>query len=262
MFQELYTRKIVTAVGVMAVIALGAYTYGTIKQTEYMYHGPTVISVAGKGEVFAAPDIATFSFTVDAKEADAVTAQDKAAATMNAILTYLKGAGVEEKDIKTQYFNLSPQYEQMQPCGWGMPCPPQAEPKIIGYEVNQSVSVKVRDTKKAGELVSQVGGMGAQNVSGLSFTIDDEDKLKAEAREKAIVDAQEKAQILAKNLGVRIVRMNGFWEDEGGPIMYSGMGGGYAGMNKAMDMAVPQAASLPQGENTVASHVNISYEIR
>lgn len=107
MFQESYMRKIGAAVGLMAVVALMAYTYSTIKQTEYMYQGPTSISVTGEGEVFAKPDIASFSFNVEAKEADATTAQNKAAETMDTVLGYLKEAGVEEKDIKTQYYDLS-----------------------------------------------------------------------------------------------------------------------------------------------------------
>ena len=201
MFQESYMRKIAMLVGVMAIFALGAYGYSTIKQTKYMYSGPTSISVTGVGEVFATPDIATFSFTVEGKDVDASVAQNKATDNMDAILAYLKEAGVEDKDIKTEYYNLMPEYEYSQVVctQWG--CPPQSEPKLKGYQVSQSVSVKVRDTAKAGELLSAVGGKGALNVSGLSFTIDDEDKLMAEAREKAIADAKEQAGVLAKNLG-------------------------------------------------------------
>ena len=247
----------------MAVVALMAYTYSTIKQTEYMYQGPTSISVTGEGEVFAKPDIASFSFNVEAKEADATTAQNKAAETMDTVLGYLKEAGVEEKDIKTQYYDLSPRYEypEMAPCTQWY-CPPQTgEPKLIGYQVTQSVTVKVRDTDKAGELLSQVGSKGAMNVSGLSFTIDDEDALKAQAREAAIEDAQEKAEVLAKSLGVHIVRMNGYWEEEGGyPQPYYGMGGGMD-MAKA-ESAVSAPAQVPMGENTITARVNISYEIR
>ena len=243
MFQESYMRKIVVTVGIMAVLALAAYTYSTIKSARYMYSGPTSISVAGEGEVFATPDVATFSFGVEAKEVDASTAQTKSADVMNAILAHLKETGIEEKDIKTEHYNLSPRYEYpTSVCNeWGY-CPPQAgEPKLIGYQVSQSVSVKIRDTKKAGEVISGVGSKGAVNVSGLSFIIDDEDALKAEAREKAIADAREKAKILAKNLGARIVRMISYWEEENGgyPVPY-GMGGG-------MDMmkSEPTAIGMP-----------------
>jgi len=262
MFQDSYMRYLVIVIGIVAVIALGAYTYSTIKQAHYMYSGPTSISVVGEGEVFATPDIATFSFTVEAKETDAVTAQTKSAETMSSVLAYLKSVGIEERDIKTQYYNLYPRYEYPNVVCTQWSCPPMGEPTIIGYEVSQSVSVKVRDTGKAGEIISGVGSRGALNVSGLSFTIDDEDELMAEARKQAIEDAKEKAEVLAKNLGARIVRMNGYWEDQGGgyPTPYYGMGG--KDMMVMSEAEMGRSAELPLGENTITARVNISYEIK
>ena len=278
MFQESCLRKVAAAVGVMAVVALGAYTYYTLKQAQYIYSGPTTISVTGKGEVFAKPDVATFTFTVEGKEKDASVAQSKAAESMNAVLAYLKEAGIEEKDVKTEYYNLTPQYEYPQVMCTQWSCPPQGAPKLIGYQVNQKVSVKVHDTGKAGEIISKVGEKGAMNVSDLSFTINDIEAeqlrkmrqqqtindieaVKAEAREKAITDAQEQSKTIAKNLGVRIVRMNGFWEDAGGYPMPYGVGGGNE--MKSADVAQTMVApELPTGENTITVHVNLSYEVK
>lgn len=261
MFQESCLRKVAAAVGVMAVVALGAYTYYTLKQAQYIYSGPTTISVTGKGEVFAKPDVATFTFTVEGKEKDASVAQSKAAESMNVVLAYLKEAGIEEKDVKTEYYNLTPQYEYPQVMCTQWSCPPQGAPKLIGYQVNQKVSVKVHDTGKAGEIISKVGEKGAMNVSDLSFTINDIEAVKAEAREKAITDAQEQSKTIAKNLGVRIVRMNGFWEDAGGYPMPYGVGGGTE--MKSADVAQTMVApELPTGENTITVHVNLSYEVK
>jgi uncharacterized protein YggE len=261
MFQESYMRKIGAVVGVMAICALASYTYYTIKQAKYMYAGPTTVSVTGVGEVFAKPDIATFTFSVDAKEVDASATQNKAAETMNAVLAYLKEAGVDEKDVKTEYYNLTPRYEYPETIctQWG--CPPRNdEPKLIGYQVSQSVSVKVRDTAKSGEIISGVGGKGATNVSSLSFTIDDEEALKTEARKLAILDAEKQAGELASNLKVEIVRMNGYWEEQSSPSYY-GMGGGME-YSKDMAMSLEQATpELPTGENTITVRVNVSYEI-
>ncbi|HEU4677428.1 MAG TPA: SIMPL domain-containing protein [Candidatus Paceibacterota bacterium] len=261
MFQELYMRRILATLGIVGIVALVAYSYQAFKQAEYMYHGPTVISVSGKGEVFAKPDVATFSFTVSTKEADAVTAQNKAADTMNGITAYLKDAGVDEKDIKTTSYNLSPRYEYSSQVCTVTYCPPAKEPKQIGFAVDQTVSVKVRDLDKAGEIVSQVGGKGATNVSGLSFTIDDPESLRAEARAKAIDDAKAKGKVLANELGTHIVRMSGYWEDNGGPIIY-GMGKGGAVESAAVDQVAPRPAELPTGENTITVNVTLNYEIR
>jgi uncharacterized protein YggE len=261
MFQESYMRKVVTVAIVMVIIALGAYTYSTLKIAKYSHIGPVVISVTGEGEVFATPDIATFSFTVESRESDATTAQNKASETMEGILAYLTEVGVEERDVKTSYYNLNPRYEYPETVctQWG--CPPRTgEPKLIGYEVSQSVTVKVRDTEKAGELVSGVGSKGAQNVSGLSFTIDDEEALKAEARALAIKDAKEKAETLAGNLGTHIVRMTGYWEEQG--YMPYGMGGDMSAKAEMMDSVSVRSAQLPTGENVITASVNISYEVR
>ncbi|MCF7816107.1 MAG: SIMPL domain-containing protein [Candidatus Pacebacteria bacterium] len=264
MFQESSIRKVGVAIGGMIIIALAAYTYYTIKQSQYMFGGPVTISVVGKGEVFATPDIATFSFSVVAKEDEAVTAQNKVSETSDTILAYLEENGVEEKDVKTEYYNLTPRYEYPETVctQWG--CPPRSgEPKLIGYEVMQNISVKIRDTSKAGEIISAVGSRGALNVSGLSFTIDDEEILVAEAREKAINDAQEKGRVLAKSLNAHIVRMTGYWEEQGGYPMQYGIGGG-VNMMKAEDSSemMVRPAALPSGENKISAQVNISYEIK
>lgn len=261
MFQEPHMRKIAAVLGVVAIIALLAYAYSAIKQVKYMYQGPTSISVTGEGEVFAKPDVASFSFTLNAKEADAVAAQNKVTEMMDSVLAYLKEAGVEEKDVKTDYYNLAPWYEYPQHYCTMMYCPPQGEPTLKGYEVNQSVTVKVRDIAKAGEILSQVGSKGAQNVSGIQMTVDDTNALKDQARELAIEDAKEKAEALAKSLGVKLVRMNGYWEEQAYPYDYGyGMGGGMM-MDAAMESA-PKAANLPAGESQITSRVNLSYEIR
>ncbi len=259
MFQESYMRKIGALVGVAAIVALLAYTYYAITQANYVTEMPVSISVVGEGEVFAKPDIATISFSVNAKENDAATAQSKSAESVNAIIAYLKEKGVDEKDIKTQSYNLSPRYEYSRTICTQWECPPQGEPKVIGYEVTQSMDVKVRKTDDVGMLVTGVGELGATNVYGPTFTIDDDSALKAEAREIAIADAKAKAQKLADELGVRIVRMTGYWEDEGAYPMYSGYGKGGVEM-AAMDANV--APEMPTGENTISSRVNISYEIK
>ena len=253
-------RKIAASVGIVAIIALLVYSYSTFKSAQYMYGGPTSISVVGKGEVTATPDIATFTFTIEAKEADAVSAQNKVADTMKAILAYVKESGVDDKDVKVESYNLSPQYEYEQTVctQWG--CPSTKEPKIVGYQVNQYVSVKVRDVAKAGALVSGIGSKGALNVSGLTFTIDDTDVFKTQARALAIKDAKAKAEKLAKDLGVRLVRMTGYNEDGGYPTPYYAASSDM--MMKSESSERVQSAELPAGENTIKATVNISYEIK
>lgn len=245
---------------IMVMIALASYTYLTLKEADQVSEIVATISVTGEGEVLARPDIATFSFSVVSEADDAGSAQEESARAVNTILAYLNDEGIDEKDIKTQYYNLNPRYDYLQSiCPREGLCPP-GERVLRGYEVNQTVLVKVRDVDTAGSLISGVGTLGATNVSSLQFTIDDEDELYAEAREKAISDAKDKASKLAEDLGVKIVRITGFYEEGGG------RGGDMYNMKAEMvafDSADESIApNIPTGENTFTSRVNIVYEIK
>lgn len=258
-FSKQYAQVLLTLALVGVIAALASYAYYTIKQSQGVYTGATVITVQGEGKADAKPDIGMFSFSVLADGKDAAEAQTKSATSINDIVAYLKGAGVEEKDIKTENYNLNPKYRyDAKPCSLSY-CPP-SNPVLDGYEVSQTVTVKVRALDKAGDLISGVGGKGATNISSLQFTLDDSSVLKADARAKAIADAKEKADKLAKDLGVHIVRMTGFWEDQGG--VYP-MTDGYRAMDtKSSAGFAPVAPSMPTGENTVNSTVSITYEVR
>lgn len=117
----------------------------------------------------------------------------------------------------------------------------------------------MKDSQKAGELLSTLAGLEVQNISGLSFTIEDEDAIRAQARAKAIAEAKKKADELAGTLGVSLVRIVGFAEDAGIPTSFSAKDSAL-GMGAAQ--AAPAPAELPQGQNKITSNVSIAYEIR
>jgi uncharacterized protein len=167
---------------------------------------------------------------------------------------------VEEKDIKTVGYNVYPQYEwQQSACTPGGICPPGRQ-ILTGYEVRQTITVTVRDTEKAGELLSSVGELGASEVSSLTFTVDEDESLRDEARAAAIAQAKEKADELAEQLGVKLVRIVSFSESNGGyPVPYYGEAYGRGGV---MAQDAKLAPETPMGENTYISNVNITYEIR
>lgn len=255
--------------GTLAVIALLALyllvqVLSDLKSMRYIGSGVSAsntITVSGEGEVMAVPDTATFSVTIQERAQTVAAAQEVATGRSNEIVDFLKGEGIEERDIKTADYSVYPEYEYHDTASADGVYRPGRQ-VLVGYNVSQTITVKVRDTEQAGDLLSGVGSLGASQVSGLSFTIDDEDALKNEARDKAIAMAKEKADALAKSLGVRVVRVVGFSEDGSyypAPYAY-GRGGA------TLDMAVAQEAkaapALPVGENKIYSNVTITYEIR
>ena len=121
------------------------------------YYPSKTISVQGKGEVYAVADTALFSYSVMEKAATVKLAQDKATEKTNKAIKYLKDNGIEEKDIKTTGYYVNPQYEYTQPTACTQFYCPPGKQVLSGYEVNQSIEVKVRDTGKAGDLLTGIG---------------------------------------------------------------------------------------------------------
>ncbi len=218
-----------------------------------------VISFEGKGEVFAKPDIATISFTIRESQKELKNAQDKVTAKEKAVLAFLDSQNIAKKDIKTENYSSYPKYDYGTPCygGVGIPCRQEA-PKIIGYEVLEYISLKIRDLAKAGEIVKGIGAVGVSEMNGPNFSIENEDKLKEQARKIAIDNAKNKAKVLSSDLGVRLVRIVSF--SENGNYPYPMMYAKGAGMMDSVSSA--PAPELPTGENKIVSNVTITYEIR
>jgi uncharacterized protein len=238
--------------------ALGSYTVLNLRSAKITKDSPTSISVNGDGEVKVTPDLGQFTFAVTAKGKTAQEAQSTSTAQMNNILGSLKSQGVEDKDIKTSDYNLSPKftYEAAKMFCDGWNCPP---PKEIpdGFEVSQMVTVKVRDVSKAGAILAGVGEKGATGISSLSFILDDNKVAKAEARDKAAVDAKEKAQKIAQQFGLKLGRMTSYYENQ--TYDESAASGGYG-----MEMAKSETASgvpTPTGEQKITASVSVSYEL-
>jgi uncharacterized protein len=232
--------------------------YGRVQSSEV-----NTISVAGRGEVKASPDIATIFFTIREEGSTVKEAQGKVANKEKQALEYLRKNSIEEKDIKTQNISFFPKYEYVYdtkvllPCS-EFSCPPRPGRNVItGYEASESLTLKVRNLDSAGEIVGGLGALGVTELSGPNFTVDDEEGLKREARKKAIEDAKEEARILARDLGVRLGRVASFSESGGfpGPVFSKAL------MSAERDGA-SLAAELPAGEHTLVSEITITYEIR
>lgn len=256
--QNTYVRYFTGALVAVLIIFLSAKSlseFGLINPSQPAYN---TISVSGTGEVAGIPDVATFSYSVTEPATTVVDAQTKATQKSNAALVLIKAAGIDEKDVKTTDYSIAPQYDYVQDVCTTNYCP-GGKQVLKGYQVSQTISVKVRDLSKAGDILSKLGGVGVQNLSGLQFGIDDPEALKTEARAKAIEDAKKQAESLAKSLGVSLKKVVGFYDnfDQGNPT--------YGDANtlglKAMSVAAP-APELPKGQAKIVSKVSVTYEIK
>lgn len=212
------------------------------------------ITVEGTGRSAMVPDTARITFTVTESAPEVATAQEAATTRTDAALAALEEMGIEERDIKTLSYSISPRYEYPQPCFGGF-CAPSS-PRITGYDVSQTIEVKVRETANAGEVLASLGTLGVESVSGPEFVVDDETEVKNEARAQAIEEARAKAKELASELNVRLGDVVSFSEIMPGDPYY---GYGKGGM---MDAVAQSAPTLPTGENETEITVMITYEIR
>lgn len=214
------------------------------------------VTFSGHGEVNAVPDIASVYFNINKESKTVKEAQAKVAEVEKKALDFLKTSNVAEKDIKTNNASFTPKYDYEQIYCITYPCP-QKNPVLVGYEAYESITVKVRNTDDVGKIMQGLGALGVSDLNGPNFSIDNEDALKAEATKKAIDDAKAKAEVLAKNLGVRLGKISAFNESGNYPMpMYD---------NRMMSVGAAKEsapAQLPKGENTISSDVTITYEIK
>ena len=152
------------------------------------------IAIEGRGEVRAAPDMATINSGVTTQGATAREALDANTAAMSELIAALKDAGIEARDIQTSGFSVNPNYvysDARDELGYSLP------PKINGYQVSNSVTVVVRDLEELGSILDRSVTVGANTVNGVNFSVADPSELLNEARKLAFADARDKAELYA-----------------------------------------------------------------
>ena len=157
----------------------------------------TGIWVTGQGEVTVTPDLAVLSLGVEAQADTVAQAQSEASSAMNEILSALRSSGVEEADIQTQYFSIYPTRR------WD---PDTGEEELTGYQVTNMVTVKVRKVEDTGTIIDAVAAAGGNyiRINNIEFTVDDPVPYQKEARDKALADAEEKAQQIADSADLNL----------------------------------------------------------
>jgi len=207
---------------------------------------PHTITVSGEGEIKAVPDEAVLTAGVESTgvTADAALAANRRA--MNDVFATLKSRGIPDRSIQTSNFSVSPQYASG----------PHTVPKVVGYQVSNSVSVTIDDLAKLGPAIDALVAAGANSMGGISFSIHDPKPLLKQAREAAVKDATDRAETYAQAAGLSV-----------GPVVQLSEGAAQMPRPVFRTMAIAgfdagNATTVAAGEQTISAQVTVTFEIK
>ena len=208
---------------------------------------PRTMALSGHGEVRVAPDMAMVTVGALSQSATAADALKANTASMQAIFAILKKAGIEDRDIQTSNFTVQPHYDYNNNNS-GEP------PRIVGYDVSNSVMIAVRKLDAVGALLDKVVSVGSNQISGIQYQVAKPDAALDEARKLAVVEATRKAKVYSAASSVQL-----------GDILSIAEGGGNQPpiVMQAKTIRAGEASDVPiaQGEQTISVDVNIVWEI-
>ncbi len=208
------------------------------------------IVVTGEGEATVAPDIAILSLSVMREAKTARAALDANNDAMAAVISAMKAAGIEDRDLQTAGIQISPRYNYNSKPDGGQ------EAELVAYQVTNALSVRIRDIDKTGELLDKAVTLGVNEGGGIVFTNANPAAVVTEARKKAVADAIAKAKTLAEAAGSSVGKVLEISEQSAPPMPIRMAA-------KSFD-AMPQAGAAPvqAGENAYRVQVNVTFELK
>jgi len=238
-----HARKRIAVIAGLTLLGVGLAAWAGVGRPEAAQGGTgdqsgLGITVTGVGSVKAAPDLAEFSFGVETQGQTADEALAKNNAAVQKVIDAIKAAGVAPADIQTQQVSVSPRYSS----------DGQA---IVGYSAVNTVSAKVRDLAKAGDVVDAAVKAGANQVYGPTLSITEQSGLYRDALKKAFDDARTKAQTIAGAAGVSLGQVTNIVEGGGyvPPVYGEAAGGGDKG------------APIEPGLQEIQASLTVTFEI-
>lgn len=207
----------------------------------------TRLDINATGEVTRVPDVAIITAGVVARAASATAAMQDSADRMQKVLAALKRAGVDDRDMQTSSVSLNPEYRY----------PENQTPQLVGYTASNQLTIKFRDIRNSGKILDALVNQGANQINGPNLTIDKPEAALDEARANAIATGRARAQLYARSLGLRIVRVVSVSES-----------GGYAVPPPAPPMPMMMArgerdsTSIQPGEQKLQVSVAMTFELQ
>ena len=212
-----------------------------------------IVTISAEGKVTAVPDLATVIASVVTNADTAKNAQDQNTQKMNKVIDYVKSQGVDSKDIQTSSYNINPSYDYSNP----------SQPnKIIGYEADQTITIKVHNLNLIGTMLDGLTQNGVNQVQNISYGFNDPDSIREQAREQALGNAKDKAQKLASAAGVQLGKLISFTEDSSSvPIpIYGGGFSALAGKGGAVPAGLP--VQTEPGSQDITANVTVTYSLK
>ena len=205
------------------------------------------ILVTGSATIQSSPDLATLRVGVQSFDKNVEKAVNDNNTKIESIILNLGNKGLTEKDMETDQFNISPQREYRN----------NNPPIVVGYNVSNILTVKIRNLESLGEIMQVAVGSGANTINGLSFSIEDPNPLRQKARGLAMEDALSRAEILADASGVEVGKPISIQElSYGGPVVKSE---NLAGAELAMDARIPIQTPSEVG---IQINLQVRFEIK
>ena len=213
---------------------------------------PAGITVSASAVVRLVPDKAAVTFGVTTQEETAEEAQSKNSEAVKNVMDVLTGRGIEEKSIRTNYYNMYPQYD------WSE----DGEQRIIGYVVTTSMTVQDQDVEDLGKLLSACVAAGINNVDSVGFLCSGYDEAYCQALAQAVAASREKAEALAaaagKKLGEPVTITEG-WQDTSARYGRTANAPTFSVEEAVMDSAGP---ILQPGETEITANVTMTYQMK
>ena len=235
----------------LAVLMLGAVTIPAAADAQQASITQTIagtrLDINATGEVTRVPDVAVISAGVVSRSSTAGGALQDAANRMDRVLSALKRAGVADRDVQTSNVNLNAEYRY----------PENQSPQLVGYTATNSVTVRFRDVRNSGKILDALVGEGSNQISGPNLVVDKPEAALDEARAKAIAIGRARADLYARSLGMRVVRV----------VAINESGGYYApppAPPPAPMMARAEMAStrIEPGEQKLQVNVGMTFELQ
>lgn len=234
----------------VALLFVGVYSVVAMKHYKESLYPSRTISVSAEGKTVVTPDIASFSFSVVSEGKDAVKISADNVKKMNSAIDYIKSQGIDAKDVKTAGYSLAPRYEYDENT---------RKTFISGYTITQTVFVKVRDFSKIGGVLSYLPSLGINQISSLSFEVENQDAYLNVARQEAFDKAYAKAKSMAKQNKVKIEKVLTFYESNYPIYRTKYAADSLMEMGGAASSIAP--ATIEPGSQEVTVNVTVTYEI-